>query len=184
VAKLAGVTAVCGQNATRAAVLSSLRSAGIVHLATHAVFCGEAPLLSAFLLANGEQLSVCDLIGVDSRCALIVASACETGQGRRTDGNDVLGIGRGLLACGAGAAVVTLWPVDDERTSALMIRLYERLLAGAPPSSALRDAQTSMLTTEPGLARSGQRDLTPQPWADDRSPGAERFWAPFVLVGA
>ena len=131
VSKLGGVDAKCGPSATRDAVVSALESADIVHLATHAVFSSEAPLFSAFLLADGEQLSVVDLMALNSRCSLVVASACSTGEGRPTSGNDVLGISRGLLGCGASGAVVSLWPVDDERTADLMIAFYERLLRGA-----------------------------------------------------
>jgi CHAT domain-containing protein len=171
----------CGAEATRDAVLEALRTADIVHLATHARFCAEAPLFSAFLLANGEQLTVIDLIAVESRCNLIVASACSTGEGSRTNGDDVLGISRGLLACGARAAVVSLWPVDDEQTADLMIAFYRELFRGLDPARSLREAQLTFLDD-------GQRVPTyarevPAEMFAVGSAGAERFWSPFTVVG-
>ena len=122
-----------GPAATRQAVVDALREADIVHIAAHARFCAEAPLFSAILLAHGEQLSTIDLIATDAKCDLIVASACGTGRGVPTTADDVLGLSRGLLACGARAAVVSLWPVDDRRTSELIGRLLPRDLRWARP---------------------------------------------------
>ena len=119
-ARRGGGVAHTGPAATRQAVVDALREADIVHIAAHARFCAEAPLFSAILLAHGEQLSTIDLIATDAKCDLIVASACGTGRGVPTTADDVLGLSRGLLACGARAAVVSLWPVDDRRTSELM----------------------------------------------------------------
>jgi hypothetical protein len=172
-----------GPKATRQAALNALRTAGIVHLATHARFCPEAPLFSAILLAEGEQLSAVDLIATDAGCELIVASACRTGEGTRTTGDDVLGLSRGLLACGARAAIVSLWPVDDRRTSELMDAFYRGLFGGLDPGQALRSAQLRFLGI-PGLEPTGERDVQrTQTTTQRESAGSERFWAPFVLVG-
>ncbi|MEJ5246869.1 MAG: CHAT domain-containing protein [Caldilinea sp.] len=172
----------CGSQVTRDAVLDALRTADIVHLATHARFCPEAPLFSAFLLSDGEQLTVIDLIAVESRCRLIVASACSTGEGARTSGDDVLGVSRGLLACGASAAVVSLWPVDDAHTADLMIAFYQGLFSGLEPAQALRQAQLSFLDREAGVpthSREAPAELFPVGGA-----GAERYWSPFIVIGA
>lgn len=184
VAKIAGEQgeAYCDGAATREAALSSLRNKDILHLATHAVFCEEAPLFSAFLMANGEQLTVVDLIGVQSRCDLIVASACSTGEGGRTSGDDVLGISRGLLACGARSAVVSLWPVDDEHTADLMIKFYSGLRRGFDPARALREAQDGFGdSNSPSPTR--YRHLVPAAESARGALGTERWWAPFILVG-
>ena len=188
VSKLVGATAKCGPGATRDAVVTALESADIVHLATHAVFSSEAPLFSAFLLADGEQLSVVDLMALNSRCSLVVASACSTGEGHPTSGNDVLGISRGLLGCGASGAVVSLWPVDDEKTADLMIAFYDRLLHGMHPANALCAAQRDSLTVGAGGIAATQRDLGGPPAATappkPLQAGPERWWAPFVFVGS
>jgi CHAT domain-containing protein len=154
-----------GAKATSKAAFDALQTADILHVATHAVFCAEAPLLSAILLAHGEQLSAIELIATEAACDLIVASACSTGEGVVTAGDDVLGISRGLLACGARAAVVSLWPVDDRRALELMVAFYRQLFKSGDPPQALRSAQESFLDPSGGVS------------------GSERFWAPFVLVG-
>lgn len=182
VAKLGNVQPLCAELATRTAVLKSLREADVVHLATHAVFCSEAPLFSAFLLADGEQLSVVDLMAVESRCSLIVASACRTGESRRTSGDDVLGISRGLLACGACAAVVSLWPIDDAQTADFMIALYRGLLSGVDPARALQEAQIQFVKADPQNPAQ-TRDLAAKALPALRSYGRESWWAPFVAVG-
>ncbi|MFN3331762.1 MAG: CHAT domain-containing protein, partial [Caldilinea sp.] len=185
VVKLAGDRAHplrCGSEVTRDAVLDALHTADIVHLATHARFCAEAPLFSAFLLANREQLTVIDLIAVESRCNLIVASACSTGEVAHTSGDDVLGISRGLLVCGAQAAVVSLWPVDDAHTADLMIAFYQGLFSGFDPAQALREAQLTFLDREvsvPTHDREVPAELFPVEGA-----GAERYWSPFIVIGA
>lgn len=176
-----GQPAACGPDATRDAVSAALHTADIVHLAMHARFCEEAPLFSAFLLANGEQLTVVDLIGINSRADLIVASACSTGAGSRTSGDDVLGISRGLLACGARAAVVSLWPVDDEHTAELMIAFYRGLFSGLDPARALKEAQLTFFNGGQ-RAPTRAREVPPEE-VSTAVAGTERFWAPFILVG-
>jgi CHAT domain-containing protein len=171
----------CGPKATREAARAALHTADIVHLATHARFCEEAPLFSAFLLANGEQLIVVDLIGIESRADLIVASACSTGEGGRTSGDDVLGISRGLLACGARAAIVSLWPVDDEHTADLMIAFYRELFNGLDPARALKEAQLTFFNADQ-KAPTRAREVPPEE-GSTAAAGTERFWAPFILVG-
>ncbi|BAM01369.1 MULTISPECIES: CHAT domain-containing protein [Caldilinea] len=177
-----GQPAVCGPDATRDAVVAALQATDIVHLAMHARFCQEAPLFSAFLLANGEQLTVVDLIGINSRADLIVASACSTGESNSTSGDDVLGISRGLLACGARVAVVSLWPVDDEHTADLMIAFYRALFDGLDPARALREAQLTFLYGGP-LAPARAREVPSEKVSASSGTGTERFWAPFIVVG-
>jgi CHAT domain-containing protein len=52
-----------------------------------------------------------------------------------------LGNGRGLLACGARSAIVSLWPVDDEHTAGLLIDCYRGVSAGLDSARALQAAQ-------------------------------------------
>jgi CHAT domain-containing protein len=75
--------------------------------------------------------------------------ACNTGQGETTSGDDVLGLTRGLLASGARAAIVSLWPVNDVSTSLLMGEFYRRLHTGHPPRLALNLAQNYLRDISP-----------------------------------
>jgi CHAT domain-containing protein len=162
--------ALVSAEATASTVIPLLAEYPLLHLATHGYLSEEAPLLSAIMLANGESLSVYELMGLQLNADLVVLSACNTARGETTRGDDVLGLTRGLLAAGARAAVVSLWSVNDISTSLLMGEFYRELGRGSPPDIALQTAQQY-------LRRSDSKDIQ----ADYSHPC---FWAPFVLVGS
>lgn len=153
-----------GEAATEDAVRQRVGSMPMVHLATHGSLDDEVPLNSSIALAGGEALTVYELMQLRLRARLVVLSACSTAEGEATGGDDVLGLTRGLLAAGARAAIVSLWPVDDESTALLMETLYTALRAGASPAAGLLAAQSAV------RARGGSYE---HPY----------HWAPFVLVG-
>ena len=68
---------------------------------------------------------------------------------------------RAFLGVGASTLVVSLWLVQDEVTTSLMEKYYERLRDGASRAESLRAAQLAI------------KDERPHPY----------YWAPFVLVG-
>ncbi len=72
---------------------------------------------------------------------LVVLSACDTGNGKVTNGEGVYGLRRALVIAGAEGLVMSLWQVDDLATRDLMAGYYARLKAGKPRSSALREIQ-------------------------------------------
>jgi CHAT domain-containing protein len=76
--------------------------------------------------------------------SLATLSACETGLGRVSRGDEVWGFTRAFLSAGANALLVSLWPVNDEATARLMIRFYEEL-SKRPGPWALRAAQLDVL---------------------------------------
>ena len=76
---------------------------------------------------------------------LAILSACETGLGEIHEGEGVYGLRRAFQEAGVSSVVSSLWEVSDAGTQTLMSALYKRLLAGAPPHQALREAQLEML---------------------------------------
>jgi CHAT domain-containing protein len=147
-----------------AATIQALREhasrADVLHLACHGQFRPDNPLFSSLRLADG-WLTVGDAYGLALSCGLVTLSACETGVSAVAPGDELIGLARGFFSAGAPTLLLSLWTVDDEATACLMAGFYERLRAGAGPSTALRHAQLSLLEQQP------------HPF----------FWSPFVLVG-
>ncbi len=141
VASLFNQHALLGEAATEQAVRERISDCPILHFATHGKLSEDAPLASSLSLAKGEELSVYEMMGLHLDADLVVLSACNTGQGETTGGDDVLGLTRGILGAGARAAVVSLWPVDDVSTSLLMGEFYRFVKGGASPAVALQKAQ-------------------------------------------
>lgn len=168
IAALYGVPVHRGAAATEARVWDEAGRVGVLHLAAHGVYDPVHPLASRIDLAPGGgqdgRLEAHEIYHLDlSSTRLVVLSACDTALGKRSDGDDLVGLSRALLAAGAPAAVTTLWRIDDEAAAALMVALHRRLRQGEPTAEALRAAQ---------------REILAQPeW---RSPF---YWAAFALTG-
>jgi CHAT domain-containing protein len=198
-------TPLIGPGATEASTRAALPTAPVIHLATHGVLDPVAPLASAVMLADGGQLSVAELLSLRLDADLVVFSACETGTGRVAGGDELLGLGRSLIAAGARAAVVTLWPVNDQSAAVLMTRFQTLRAEGTPTGEALRGAVAWLRGLSPAQVAELFRELRSQipaklgP-ADDPVPAAVRaistrpathmttpahpmHWAPFVLIG-
>jgi CHAT domain-containing protein len=185
-----GATLLLEGDATEAAVRRAIPGMPLVHFATHGVLDEAMPLNSCLLLADGDELTVYELMLLRLQARLVVLSACSTGKGETTGGDDVLGLTRALLAAGAEAAVVSLWPVDDHSTALFMQEFYAGLSRGLAPRHALQAAQValrSLTMAEIEVRTRGQRRspaaaaaVIPDDEGGYRHP---YFWAPFILVG-
>src|SRR5205809_210433 len=80
--------------------------------------------------------------------AWVVLSACETGLGQLSRGDELVGLQRAFLDAGTPAVVTTLWKVDDRASFVLMRRFYDALASNGP-AEALRRAQRASLAEEP-----------------------------------
>ena len=124
-----------------------------IHVASHGEFSADAPLDSRLRLAadakNDGVLSVSEIYGLRLNAQVVMLSACETGLGRVSSGDDVVGLTRGFLYAGAQNVVGSLWEVDDDATSALSQAMYDGLKKGLPVAKALAQAQEQLLTKKP-----------------------------------
>jgi CHAT domain-containing protein len=118
--------------------------------------------LSYIELADG-QLYADDLWQADLSYELVTLSACETARANVAAGDELIGLGRGLLYAGAGAVIASQWWVTDDDTLALMQCLYGELRAGASKAAALATAQRASLRATPLLHPA--------------------FWGAFQLIG-
>lgn len=155
-------------DATIAQLIQQAKGSPVIHIATHGHSRLDAPNFSSVLLADG-QLNAIDAFSLDlKQCELVTLSGCETGKAFIGGGDEQLGLGRAFLAAGVESLVMSLWPVEDNATNALMQRFYQNLLRGDTKVQALRAAQCSML-----LSSSPNDTVYSHPY----------FWAAFRLVG-
>ncbi len=129
---------------TRSALKQRASEADLIHLAAHGVSRPDAPLFSYLRLADGHQTAL-DCFDLELDCDLVTLSACESGRGFVTAGDEQIGLARAFLYAGARAVVHSLWRIDDRATRDLMEHFYTGLRSGRGRATALREAQLQML---------------------------------------
>jgi len=176
----------------------------IIHFASHAELNENDPLSSAVLLAKSDKedgrLEVREIFGMDLKASLVVLSACETGLGKLSSGDELVGLTRAFIYAGTPSVVASLWNVEDSSTAALMASFYKNLKTMSKVE-ALRQAQLNLirgnvnsdLLARRGIGGVGKLGETPSvqlpaPSSDPHAPSSVStshpyFWAPFILVG-
>jgi len=139
-------------DATEAQVKALIETAGFIHFATHGELSEADPLSSALLFVPGGgedgRLEVRELFGLDLHARLVVLSACETGLGKLSRGDELVGLQRAFLYAGTPAVVTTLWKVDDRASYELMRAFYDDLKRVSVAES-LRAAQLETMRAFP-----------------------------------
>jgi CHAT domain-containing protein/tetratricopeptide (TPR) repeat protein len=138
------ITLLRGRDATRNAVVDALDTATHVHLACHglAAFTGD-PFASALWFAEDAVLTAGDLVEIDIKARLFVASACQSAVIADLDAADeALALSNVIIAAGAAGVIASLWNASDYVTAVLMTRMYELMAqqVDLPPARALREA--------------------------------------------
>lgn len=176
-----------GDSASRAAVMSRMAGADVIHLALHSALDEEVPLRSKLLLAASPRessaapraaappadppaesaLYAYDVYNLKlPQARLVVLSACQTGAERYYGGEGMSSLARPFIAAGVPLVVATLWPVDSDATAELMIRFHGYRARGKfPTAAALARAQTDLIR--------GPEERLRHPY----------YWAAFTLVG-
>lgn len=153
---------------------ADLKQYNIIHVATHGTVDSEHPELSGLLLSSGEgskddgMLYNGEIYNLRLNANLVVLSACETGLGKISEGEGVIGLGRSLIYAGAKNIVCSLWQVSDASTENLMINFYNNLLSTPKEiqlsySEKLRAAKLKMISEEKFA----------HPY----------YWSPFIIIG-
>jgi CHAT domain-containing protein len=151
----------------------SIRNYNIIHFATHGFVNSESPELSGIQLAITNKskddgiLYSGDIYNLKLNAELVVLSACETGLGKISKGEGIIGLSRAFLFSGASNLIVSLWKVSDFSTSELMIEFYKNILGKKDVnhsySSDLRSAKLKLI---------GNKEFA-KPY----------YWSPFILLG-
>jgi len=144
-----------------------------IHLATHGVLDNRDPLYSHLLLTktdgdieNDGSLEAREIMNMRLNADLAVLSACETGNGRISPGEGVIGMSWAFFVAGTRSMVVSQWRVNSASTSMLMTNFYQALARKpktANKSEALREASLRLL--------------------QDPQYRHPFYWAGFVLLG-
>jgi CHAT domain-containing protein/soluble cytochrome b562 len=163
-------------NAREAVIKDLLDRFDVLHLATHYVVDDRSPMLSKLLLAEelegsgrpeqqdgvlqGEEIYQKRPLSA----RLVVLSACQSGFEGYYNGEGMIGMSRTFIASGVPMVAASLWPVDSEATSELMVNFHRyRKQEGLSTAEALRRAQLDMSNSP----------LYRQPY----------YWASFVVIG-
>ncbi|MCE7864721.1 MAG: CHAT domain-containing protein [Bacteroidetes bacterium CHB5] len=148
----------------------SLRNYDLIHFATHGIVDEDNPDLSRIFLQNDSEaedgnLFSGEIYNLHLNANLVTLSACQTGLGKISKGEGVIGLSRALVYAGAKNLVVSFWSVADESTSQLMTTFYQHLITTKETTfaEALRGAKLKMIRQ--------QKYASPF------------YWAPFVLIG-
>jgi CHAT domain-containing protein len=148
----------------------NLKRYSYLHFATHGVVDQENPDLSRIFLHEGlgaedGSLFAGEIYNLQLNAELVTLSACQTGLGKISRGEGVIGLSRALVYAGAKNSIVSFWKVADESTSQLMQDFYRLLLAN--PKNNL----TTTLTEAKRNLMKDERYASPY------------YWAPFILIG-
>ncbi|AHG92282.1 CHAT domain protein (plasmid) [Gemmatirosa kalamazoonensis] len=159
-----------GAHADRRRVLALLPSSSIFHFAGHAVANSEQPELSYLALVAGgadDGLLRAREIGALrlSHLGMVVLSACNTLGARATHAGPIAGLAYSFLRAGVPAMLSSLWDVNDDATTPLLVAFHRRAAGGMGAAEALRAAQLEALESDRPETR------------------APRVWAAFVYSG-
>jgi CHAT domain-containing protein len=153
-------TVLLGDQATIGALKELGSRCQLIHVTSRANFRSDNPMFSSIELAGG-RLNLFDLYGLQLEAELVVLSGFGRSDDTRTDGDEWLGMARGLLYAGSRSVMLPLWnPSTDARTS-LLEGFYQALSQEPSRAAALAKAMIEL------------RERFAHPY----------HWASFALVG-
>jgi|GEM_PF-2519273 len=101
----------------------------IIHFACHYDLNGLHPMYSGLMLSPGKgedgRLNIYELLTLDLNANLITLSACQSGLGTLSNGDDMVGLSRSFIYAGTPSVICSLWKVEDESTEYFMKHLYK-----------------------------------------------------------
>ncbi len=139
-----------GAEATKLAFLEHAPQYSVLHIATHTLIDDELPAFSRLIFNDQEsqedgQLKVHEIYGLTLNAELVILSACNTGIGVFQKGEGIYSLGRAFAFAGSPNLVMTLWPVKDKTTAAIMDLFYKNLEDGVDKSAAMNEAKRTYI---------------------------------------
>ncbi len=146
----------------------ALKQYRILHFATHGYVDDDRSALVLSMLDGPDQgyLQDTDVLDLQLNTDLVLLSACDTGIGRNVSGEGVMGLPYAFMLAGNSNTLMSLWPVDDAGTAALMTTFMTKVQSGTDLLAALNQTK-----------REFARGVHGKAFADPR------IWAAFVQYG-
>jgi CHAT domain-containing protein/Tfp pilus assembly protein PilF len=148
----------------------SLKTFNYLHFATHGIVDETNPDLSRIYLHTSSEsedgnLYSGEIYNMELNANLVTLSACQTGLGKISKGEGVIGLSRALVYAGSKNVIVSFWSVADLSTESLMKIFYRQVLSSPAQNfgSSLRQAKLQLIL----------EDKYSSPY----------YWAPFILIG-
>ena len=138
-----------------------------VHFATHGVLGLDKESQPALVLGLVDDrhddgfLELDEVTGLRLNADLVVLSACQSAQGESRKAEGISGLARAFFYAGSRGVVCSLWQVNDQDASEMMVDFYTGLKARLSAADALRQAKRKRIASRR------------PPWS----------WAPFILIG-
>ena len=190
VSALFGGVPFSNSDASRQNFVENVANFRMVYLATHAKANTDENGFSFIILAEGsgyDTVFVKDIYNLPPLAAdLVFLGACETGSGKRYEGEGIISLARSFLYAGANSIVTTLWSINDESNRELTLHFFQNINDGQPKNEALRNAKISILENE-------RPDLYAHPvyWAaytpignmEALENGFDWWWMAVVVIG-
>jgi len=148
----------------------ALKNFKLLHFATHGIVDEKNAELSRIFLQTSStsedgNLFAGEIYNLSLQADLVTLSACQTGLGKISKGEGVIGLSRALVYAGAKNIIVSFWSVADQSTSELMKNFYSDML-----NTSAHDYGENLRQAKIKLIKEGKY-------------AAPYYWAPFVLIG-
>jgi CHAT domain-containing protein/Tfp pilus assembly protein PilF len=153
-----------------------------IHLSCHTIDVGiDEMYQQPALLFNPDNyndgvINMIDITRLKTDADMVSLAACETGKGLYQYGEGITNLTRAFMYSGTPSVLASLWKVEDEATSKLMVKLYENLKT-LKKSEALKKAKLSLMSEK------SERKINYKDRRRKISYAHPFFWAPFVLYG-
>ncbi len=100
----------------------------VIHLSTHGLADDQRPLFSVICLAQDEQndgeVKAYEVFSLNLKANLVALGACETGLGKLSEAEGLIGLVRSFLYAGTPTVIASLWSVYDRPTMELFIKFF------------------------------------------------------------
>ncbi|HMB91787.1 MAG TPA: CHAT domain-containing protein [Rhodothermales bacterium] len=161
--------------------------ARVVHIASHTLINGKAPLQNAVILSanpNDDEdglLYLHEIQRMRLPTQLAVLSGCNTARGVPYPGEGLAGLQYAFRAAGVPTTLATSWFVDDEASATLMASFYRHLQRGLTKDVALQQAQLEYLEKASRLETSPFFWAAPVLYGDVSSLDLQRPFPAWIL---